>query len=173
VLVGDGNSVKTITIVLLCVLLLVEGVIFYRIARDNFDSGLAREVAPRAARAKGETVPMARRIDRPLPRPSALPAGGSQATPAESPGLWFSNDDYPAEARRHGEEGRVVIALDIGVDGRVRACRVTGSSGSASLDATTCALASRRGRYNPARSATGTPIASTVVLPGVRWRLEE
>ena len=47
----------------------------------------------------------------------------------------------------------------VGVDGRARDCAVTGSSGDAALDATTCQLIETRFRYRPARGADGQPVA--------------
>ena len=52
----------------------------------------------------------------------------------------FSTDDYPLDALRKSEAGTVAVALKIGADGRVTDCVVTGSSGSASLDAQTCRI---------------------------------
>jgi protein TonB len=41
---------------------------------------------------------------------------------------------YPADARRRGEEGRVMVQFSIDRGGNVRSVRITGSSGYASLD---------------------------------------
>ncbi|MEH3121922.1 MAG: TonB family protein [Sphingomonas phyllosphaerae] len=48
-------------------------------------------------------------------------------------------------------------------DGRVRDCRVTKSSGNATLDATTCRLIQRRFRYDPSRDAEGRPVPAWIV----------
>ncbi|UIJ47089.1 energy transducer TonB [Sphingomonas cannabina] len=109
----------------------------------------------------------------PAPPPPPPPKLAAKATPRGNPGSWFSNDDYPAGARRAGAEGRVTVSLTIGTDGKVTDCRVTSSSGNSELDATTCSLAKRRGRYKPAQDDAGNPIVSTATIPGVRWQLEE
>jgi TonB family protein len=67
----------------------------------------------------------------------------------------ISNDDYPPEALRNGEEGVVDFRLDIGTDGRATNCTVTKSSGSASLDSTTCRLMRERAQLTPARDSKG------------------
>ena len=94
-----------------------------------------------------------------------LAAGQSAPAPDTAPlrpTAWpfrlFSDDDYPAAALRAREQGRVVYRLRIGPDGRVTDCDVRWSSGSASLDAATCRIVSRRARFAPARDSAGRPI---------------
>jgi len=87
------------------------------------------------------------------PAPDAAPP-----RPTAWPFRDFSDDDYPAAARRAGEQGRVVYRVEIGPDGRVSGCAVRWSSGSASLDAATCRIVSRRARFAPARDSAGRPV---------------
>ena len=106
----------------------------------------------------------------------AAPSGGNQqaATEQENPpranlGSYFSYNDYPMEALRHGEQGRVGFRVTVNVQGAVSNCQVTQSSGSQSLDATTCRLARARLRFRPARDANGEP--TTDFMDGyVNWR---
>ena len=77
--------------------------------------------------------------------------------------------DYPDAAARAGEEGRVSFDLDVAANGRVTACRVTGSSGSAALDAATCRIMTQRARFKPARDAQGAAISGTV-SSRIGWR---
>lgn len=72
---------------------------------------------------------------------------------------WITNDDYPASALRAGEQGTVVMDLVIDATGRVAKCNVTTSSGSAALDAGSCALLQRRARYKPATDSSGALVA--------------
>jgi TonB family protein len=81
----------------------------------------------------------------------------------------FSDDDYPAEALRDGDQGTVQAKLLIDADGRVTACAIIRSSGHQSLDDTTCRILQRRARFLPARDRNGRPIASTFVTPPVTW----
>ena len=92
--------------------------------------------------------------------------------PRGNQGDWFPQDSYPSAARRAEAEGRVSVQVTVGTDGRVSDCTVTASSGNADLDATTCRLARRNGRFEPARDAQGNPVASLFPLRGVHWRLE-
>ena len=71
---------------------------------------------------------------------------------------YIARADYPAAALRNREQGRIAFALGIGADGRVNACRITASSGSAALDSTTCRIMRSRARYTPARDARGVPV---------------
>lgn len=85
-------------------------------------------------------------------------------------GGYFSTDDYPAAAIRVEAEGTARFALAIGADGRVKDCRITGSSGNSALDSATCRILRARARYTPARDQNENPV------PGqdsgsVTWRL--
>jgi protein TonB len=93
--------------------------------------------------------------------------------PRGNQGDWFPQDSYPAAAQRAGAEGRVSVSVGVGANGRVTDCRVTESSGDASLDEATCRLAKRNGRFEPARDASGNAVASTTSLRGVRWQLTD
>jgi TonB family protein len=94
------------------------------------------------------------------------------AAPAGSPAGWFSDKDYPTDAKRANQEGRVSVRVAVDADGGVSACEVTGSSGSSSLDAKTCELVRTRGKFVPARDASGKPTASSYSL-STRWALQD
>ena len=78
-------------------------------------------------------------------------------------------DDYPVSALQAGEQGTVRFRLNVGSDGRVTGCQVTGSSGSAALDETTCRIMRSRARFTPARDRNGHP-AADVVNSSITWR---
>src|SRR3954452_24179122 len=59
--------------------------------------------------------------------------------------------DYPASARRAGEQGTAEFTLVVGPDGRVSDCTITASSASAALDAVTCRIMTARAQFTPAR----------------------
>jgi TonB family protein len=84
----------------------------------------------------------------------------------------FSDEDYPPEAVRNHEQGPVAFRLSVGPDGRPTACAVTGSSGSAVLDSTTCRLLMERAHFEPARDKRGRPISDSVD-GRIIWRLPE
>lgn len=77
--------------------------------------------------------------------------------------LWAQliQSNYPANAARHEQEGRVGVRVDIGLDGKVSACVVSSSSGSADLDAAACEGMKRFARFEPALDKNGDPIASS------------
>jgi protein TonB len=56
----------------------------------------------------------------PAPKPVAVKGG-----PKGNPGGWFTDDDYPADAKRAGASGRVSVLLSIDTSGKVAGCRVT------------------------------------------------
>lgn len=97
----------------------------------------------------------------PAPPPPPPPPAISKAAAAKGrPSDWVTNDDYPPAAIRSGDQGSVAVSFTVNTQGRIENCQVTGSSGSALLDRTTCQLVTRRGRYSPAMDAAGNPIAS-------------
>lgn len=84
----------------------------------------------------------------------------------------ITNDDYPAAAIRREEEGAVTARLTVGRDGRVTGCTIIRSSGSAVLDSTTCQLAVRRFRFDPALDRSGGPVEAQTTRT-VRWELPD
>ena len=104
----------------------------------------------------------------PLP---PLPEGAEPAVRATAnlPAL-FSTDDYPAAARREGQQGTVAFAVAIDRAGRVTACSITQPSGSVSLDWATCSIISRRARFTPARDVGGRAVEDRA-RGRIRWVL--
>ena len=97
---------------------------------------------------------------------AASPADGG---PRGDPYRWFTDLDYPAEARGTGAEGKVSVALDIDTGGNLVACHVIASSGNAALDDMTCRLIRRRGRFFVKKSADGVAEPYTFTLKDVPW----
>lgn len=109
----------------------------------------------------------------PEPTPSPTPSFAPRAVRAlTEPGRWVSENDYPINALRRGEQGVTSFAITIGVDGRVRDCTVTGTSGSRELDAATCAKVSQRARFTPARDRHG-EVAVGRYTNSIRWQIPE
>ncbi len=111
----------------------------------------------------------------PPPPPPPPPRGSypvARATPVVPLHNLFSSDDYPAAALRAEEEGLAVFKMTIDKDGRVIGCDITSSSGSASLDSTTCRLIRARARFRPARNARGKKMAD-VVYGRILWRFPD
>lgn len=106
---------------------------------------------------------------------TAAPAAPSAApvAPPAPPTDWpfrFSRDDYPAAAMRNEEQGTVRYRVEIGADGRVARCTITGSSGSAQLDSATCRTVTRWARFAPARDGEGNAVADSREGE-VTWRI--
>ena len=72
---------------------------------------------------------------------------------------WMSGLNYPSDALRKGLQGNVIVSFDITVDGRVRNCVVTSSSGIRSLDRVPCPLLEKNARFKPATGDSG-PVAT-------------
>ena len=78
----------------------------------------------------------------------------------------FSDDDYPPGAADNEEQGTTVVRLAIGTNGRVTDCSVTSSSGSRTLDSTTCRILKARARFTPATDSSGNPTAPRGAFAG-------
>jgi periplasmic protein TonB len=98
-------------------------------------------------------------------------SGGGPAVRTRRISGGFTNADYPRAAERIGAQGRVVARLTVAPDGRVSNCAVRISSGHEALDTTTCRLILSRFRFEPARDASGVPVAETVEWEQI-WSLE-
>lgn len=96
----------------------------------------------------------------------------SIVTPAYHRNIYmlFSTNDYPSAAIAKKERGTAGVHYRIGMDGKVSDCRVVESSGSATLDARTCAIIVKRARYEPARNKAGEPVAS-IGFQRIRWEV--
>jgi protein TonB len=70
--------------------------------------------------------------------------------------------DLPISFREGGIGGTVVVRYDVGIDGMVSGCAVSGSSGNAELDRLTCHLIEERFRFKPSRDSDGRPVPSTI-----------
>ena len=145
-LTGDGKGLRRSVIgltsaLVVTLLLLVAQIVI--VVRESRDAAEAEELA----KPQVPAVP---------PRPIGNPAAG------------FGRDAYPQSAMRKGEEGRTVVELTVGRNGRVTRCTVTTSS-SRELDRRTCSIA-RQLRFEPARDASGETVRGTFTLP-VRWQL--
>lgn len=108
------------------------------------------------------------------PAPPAPPPAPRVSQPKSVSGSMqgvISGSDYPPSAQENGEEGRVGVVLTIGTNGRVTDCAIASSSGSRTLDSTTCRLLKARMRYEPAQDSSGNPTTGTA-RGSVTWRLE-
>ncbi len=85
-------------------------------------------------------------------------------------GAYFGADAYPPEALRAGEQGRVIASVAVDAAGAPTGCTTATSSGSASLDAATCAIAMAKVRFTPALDSRGRPTTGEYKL-AVRWVL--
>jgi len=92
-------------------------------------------------------------------------AGGTgSGTGGGTKAVWRSgairDRDYPRDASRAKAGGEVEVRFTIEASGRASGCRVTRSSGDASLDQTTCRLIEDRFRFKPATNAAGENVSS-------------
>lgn len=101
------------------------------------------------------------------PAVETLPRG---PVPKASPASWIRSDDYPALAMKNGESGTTSFRLSVDAKGAATDCVVTATSGSASLDRTTCDLIRARASFSPALDSAGKPVAGSYA-DRVRWTI--
>lgn len=101
---------------------------------------------------------------------AAAQGGAEPGTPADNPGAWVTNADYPAAAMREEREGVVRFRLIYDEQGLPTSCEITTSSGHADLDATTCRLVQQRARFKPGRDAAG-KAAGGSYRNSIRWQI--
>jgi protein TonB len=79
--------------------------------------------------------------------------------------------DLPEALRGPDANRRVSVRYAVDIDGRVRDCSVTASSGSEELDQRTCALIEERFRFAPSRDGDGRPVRS-IIEESHTWEAE-
>lgn len=97
---------------------------------------------------------------------------GDRSCDARADQNWVCPGDYPIMALREEREGTAVFRVRVGIDGLVKECVITMSSGWADLDATTCAVITRRASFKPATDGEGNPIEG-YWSNSVRWEIPE
>lgn len=137
----------------------------------------APAVAPPVAAAK---APVSNAISAPASAPVvvAAPVPAPAPTPAPAPiktvtrGVQYLREpdpQYPDRAREQGEEGTVVLRVQVGVDGKPANVEVLRSSGSASLDA--AGMSAARGALFKPYLEDGRPLSVYVIVP-LRFQLD-
>jgi hypothetical protein len=88
------------------------------------------------------------------------------------PVMWVSNDDYPLEAIRFGQQGSTGIRIIADREGAPTSCVVVFSSGSQRLDGVSCDVVAKRGHFLPAKDRKGQAVAGAV-RRNIIWRLPD
>ena len=115
-------------------------------------------------------TPVARPAPPAPPAPPPVRKVEPQSASGNLQGL-IRDSDYPSQAIDNEEQGTVSVVLEIGTTGRVTNCSVAGSSGSRSLDSTTCRILTSRAKFTPGRDSSGNPTTGTF-RQRITWRLE-
>jgi protein TonB len=124
--------------------------------------------APALARAEPGPVSAAPSV----PQIAAAPALAAPLLPPRPIAGLASNrkPDYPAEARRRGQQGRVLLRVEVSAAGTPLAVTVASSSGHPALDDAALA-AVRQWHFAPATRG-GEPVAGLAEVP-IQFRLED
>lgn len=91
---------------------------------------------------------------------SGTGGGGMAVKAVKTAGDINAARDYPPATRKQRLGDYVIIALTVGVDGRVKSCRIHRASRDPQSDQITCRLAQERFRFRPAMDAAGNPVES-------------
>ncbi|MBV9932397.1 MAG: TonB family protein [Alphaproteobacteria bacterium] len=84
----------------------------------------------------------------------------------------ITNDDYPPAAKAAGAQGGLWVRYTVLTSGRATNCRILRSSGTASLDQTTCRLIVERFVFRPAKDERGQPVQADLVEEH-EWIMDE
>ena len=158
-LIVAGCAVVSLTVIVLLVLALRGPASRWADAQwRQMEAGAAAGRRARLAEAEA-----AYQVTTPVtpPRDDAVPIG--------KPARWVGQDDYPAYALRHEEQGRVRVTLAIDEAGVPTGCAIAESSGHWSLDNGTCLAMMRAGRFDHAHK--GRRGVRHWTSPRVRWQL--
>jgi hypothetical protein len=91
-----------------------------------------------------------------------------QTTPANYPGNWITQRDFPPRPLARGSNGLVQFRLDVDEAGSVRGCRVLFRTNPDEFADLSCQLLSKRAKFTPALNAEGKPVRSYYV-GRVKW----
>lgn len=109
----------------------------------------------------------------PSPGPGPKPVAEAIAAKARNnPGEWITEADYKTSWINRGMAGSAGFRLQVGANGRVEGCQIIRSTGHAALDEATCALVTRRARFDPARNGDGDKVAGSYAS-SVLWQIPE
>jgi TonB family protein len=78
--------------------------------------------------------------------------------------------NYPSQAIREGDTGRVGLSLLIDEAGKVRDCMIEETSGFATLDTVSCYTITTHARFDPALGVDGKP-AKSARFHRIQWRI--
>ncbi len=95
-----------------------------------------------------------------------------KARPTNNPATWVTPNDYPTYALANEMDGTTGFSLSISLNGRVKNCNITRSSGYEPLDQATCKYINRRARFTPAADNKSRPMTSEF-KSSVRWVIPE
>jgi protein TonB len=137
--------------------------------RHKVRENLRRRQHHRTTQARRVRQPVNKPTRQVAARPSSGAPAGAVVPPRPAGGLGGNpTPHYPREARDNGWQGRVVLAVRVGADGRAAAVSVRRSSGYAALD-NSARQAVQRWRFRPATQG-GVAVAASVLVP-IRFRL--
>jgi protein TonB len=106
------------------------------------------------------------------PKPPPLNFTPRSAKPKNAPGTWATSADYPTSDLRAEHQGVTRFRLSVGTDGKVLGCEVTGTSGFAGLDRTTCDRVTRRARFEPATDGSGARVPGHYA-GSIHWQIPD
>jgi TonB family protein len=102
--------------------------------------------------------------------PKAWHALRTHPVPQFKVGELVTSDDYPVDALKAAETGKVIVRLAVSAEGRPTGCTIVVGSGSRALDKRTCAVYLVRARFAPASDAGGR-LADGVFIAKLTWRM--
>jgi len=139
-----------------------------KMAREAVQKGCSPDVVHEARAELGWPPVDSRTKAEPEVQPEAEPEVGPEPEP-EAPAEQATVRQmvpprYPPAAVRAGAQGQVVLRVEVDAYGQAAGVAIERSSGNHDLDRAALE-AGRRWTFNPARSASGQPMRSTILVP--------
>lgn len=83
--------------------------------------------------------------------------------PATTNSLGIRDSDYPPVALRNNRQGRVIVRVAVGPDGRATDCAPVTPTSRPELEGGTCSTILRRARFTPPLDARGQPASAAMI----------
>ena len=110
-------------------------------------------------------------IPDPVPSPRKM-FDPVKAAPRGNPGRWVTDNDYRSNWIRQELSGSASFVVAIDASGKVTNCSITRSTGHSELDNATCALVTKRAKFDPAKDENGKSVPGTYANT-VNWQIPE
>ncbi|WP_109806462.1 energy transducer TonB [Sphingosinithalassobacter portus] len=102
--------------------------------------------------------------------PEVITGLSRQARKAPGSRDWLLYTDYPDSARMRGQNGSILVRLDVDATGKVTGCKLLENAGLPQFGEITCRRIEERAVIEPALDANGNPVPD-FIIQRVNWQM--